>query len=97
VRRHPEADRGIDAGQLVDDEDVLDVAHAGTAVFLGDDDAEEAELSGLGEDLVRELLRLVHLLDDGIDGLGCEVAGRFAHRALLLVEAEVDAGFALVG
>ena len=43
-----DADRGVDPGDLGDDEDVFDVAEPGAAELFGEEDAEEAELAGLG-------------------------------------------------
>ena len=45
--RRRDADRRIDLRQLGDHEHVLDVAEAGAAELLGEDDAEEAELRRL--------------------------------------------------
>src|SRR5205823_5752063 len=51
VRGDADAHRGVDARQLGDDDDVLDIAQARAAVLLREEDAEEAELAGLPDHL----------------------------------------------
>ncbi len=89
VRRHRDADRRVDLRQLGHHEDVLDVAESGAAQLLGEEDAEEAELGGLGHDGARELLRLVELLDVGGDFFFGELARRGADRLLLFGQGKV--------
>src|SRR5581483_10819425 len=80
-----------------DHDHVLDVAEPGAAVLLGEDDAEEAQLAELRHHLARELLRLVDLLDDGVDLAAGELAHRLLDVPLLRGEREADAGRALGG
>ncbi len=67
VGRDADADRRIDLGELGHDQHVLEVAEAGAAVLLREDDAEEAEVGRLAHQLHRKALRLVDLVDDRID------------------------------
>ncbi len=76
VGRDAEPDRRVDLGQLADDESVLDVAHAGSAVLLGHEDAQKAELAGLLEELDGEALGLVDLVDDRVDLLAARTRAR---------------------
>ena len=89
VRRDADADRGVDLGQLGDDDHVLDVAEAGAAVLLGEDDAEEAELARLGDDLAGELLALVDLVDDRIDLAAGELPRGLLDGALLVGQGKI--------
>ena len=71
VRGDDEADGAVDARELFDGDDVFDVAEAGAAVFLGEDDAQKPELRQLGNELERETRGLVPLHDvRGDFGLG---------------------------
>ena len=49
MRGNEEADRAIDTGEFFDDGGVFDVAEAGTAVFLREDDTHEAHFGEFGE------------------------------------------------
>src|SRR6185369_6461926 len=79
-------DRRIDLGQLGDDEDVFDVAEAGAAEVLGEDDAQEAELARLGHHLAGELLALV---DDGVDFTPGELPGGLLDGALFVGQGKI--------
>ena len=69
-----EGDGGVDGGEGFDGEDGVKEGSAGTVVFCGDFDAEEAEFSKGGDEAGEEVLVLVHLADVGRDGLGGEAA-----------------------
>ena len=81
--RYTEPDRRIDLGQLIDHQHVVDISEPGATVFLGEQDSQKSQLGRLGEQLARELLRLVELFDDGIDLFAREVAGRLPYGFLL--------------
>ena len=63
VRGHDQPHRAIDARQLLDGDDVLDVAQAGAAVLLREDDAQQAQLGELGNQFRRETRGFVPLHD----------------------------------
>ena len=65
---------------LLDDRLVVHVGEARAAVLLGKEDAEEAELAELAEDLARELLGLVPAHDVGPDLGVAEIAKRLEDR-----------------
>ena len=92
-RRHRDRGVGVEPGgdaaraararQLLDPDRVVQVGAALAAVLLGELEAEEAELAAAGEELARELARLLPLVDVGGDLLGDEArdASRAAPRA----------------
>jgi hypothetical protein len=61
VRRHRDADRAVHARKLLDDGDVLDVAHPRPAVLLWEDDAHETLRGELRQEFHGEVLLLVPL------------------------------------
>jgi hypothetical protein len=65
VRRDDDAHAPVDAGQLLNRQDVLYVAHAGTAKVFGEDDAHQAQRAHLLHDGCRELAALIPLRDMG--------------------------------
>ncbi len=84
-----DADRRVDLRQLGDHQHVFDVAHAGAAVLLREDDPQEAELAGLLDDVGRKALGLVDLVDDRVDLAQGEIAGGFLHGALVFGERKI--------
>ena len=48
VRGNDDADRAIDAGKLLDDDGVFEIAHARAAIFLGENNAEKPSSASLG-------------------------------------------------
>jgi hypothetical protein len=50
MRRDDDADRAVHAGQLLDDDGVLEIAHARAAVLLGKNHAEKTHVGELGND-----------------------------------------------
>jgi hypothetical protein len=81
--------RRVDLRQLGDHQDVVDVAEAGAAELLGEQDAEKAELAGLAHHVAGKALRLVDLVDDRLDLAAGEIACRVADGALVLVEGKI--------
>ena len=61
LHAHHRAEARIDALDLARDQAVADIAHAGAAVLLGDDDAEHVERAHLAEDRRLGLLVPEHL------------------------------------
>ena len=86
---HAEPNRRVDLGKRTHDQRVLHVAEAGATVFLGHQDAEESQLTGLAEDLDGKTLGFVRLLDDGIDLFAREALRGLADGALFSAELEV--------
>lgn len=58
-----EPDRAANAAKFLDDRDVFDITHAGTAVLFGKNNAEKPELGELGSQFLREMLGLVPFHD----------------------------------
>lgn len=83
------AQTGVAAFELLHDEAILDVGHAGAAVAV-EVDAEEAELAHGFDELAREAAVAVALLDDGDEVVFDEVAGGFANHALVFSEEGVE-------
>jgi len=81
-----DADAGVDAGELLDDERGGEEGCAGAAVLLGHLDAHQAELEELGDQRRVHPLRLVHLVDERADGALGEVAHGVAEHRLFLAE-----------
>ena len=81
VRRHRQRHAGIDAGELLDADAVVDRAHAGAAVRLGELDAHQPELGELGQQLLRKVLGLVPLHDVGTNFASRRTRERFVRRS----------------
>ena len=93
VRGDRDADRAVDPRQLFHDEGVLHVAQAGPTVFLRKENAQQAQLSGLIQELAREFLRLVELHHVRTNlGFG-ELPHGLAQQLLFLGEFELHDGF----
>jgi hypothetical protein len=90
VGSHADPDRRVDARQLGDHEDVLDIAQTGAAVLFGEDDAEKAQLPGLHHHLAREALALVDLVDDRVHLLAGEGPCGLLDGALLVGEGKIQ-------
>ena len=91
------ATAGIDAGDLLDGQQVGEGVGAGAAVLLGDQHAEQPHLPHLLEDVGREDVLAVALRGPGLDALDGEAAHLVAEELLVLGEREVDAGAAAGG
>ena len=63
VFRDRQRDAGLDSGQLLDADAVLDGGHAGAAVRVGKLDAEQSKPGELGDELGWKVLRLIPLHD----------------------------------
>src|SRR5205814_1090070 len=86
-----ERDRRINAGDLLDDQRVLDEAEPCAVVFGRDSNAEKPERCHLLEDLSRELLRLIELHDYRTDLLLSKVTCKGAYSKLLFIERSIVA------
>ena len=86
-----DADRAIDARELLDGEDVLDVAEAGAAVFVGKDAAHESQLAELPDGFEGKVRGFVPLLHVGGDLAGGKVAHHALELELFLGELKVHA------
>ena len=83
------ANAGVAALELLRDEAVFDVGHAGAAVAL-DGRAEEAELAHGLDEFAREAAVAVALLDDGDEVVFDEIAGGVAGEELVFREQVVE-------
>ncbi len=89
VHRDRDADTGVGARQLLEDEDVREEVGTGAAELLGDADSHEAELAQLREELARERVVPVPFRCVRCDfGLG-DLSGQRLDLALLGGEREV--------
>ena len=95
VHRQDDARGGADPADLLDDQAVGDVVHAGAAVLLGDGHPGEAELARLVEEGARELPALVDLLGPRFDHLFGEAPDLVADLPVLV--AELDAHVSPLG
>ena len=89
VRRDDQPERAPDAPDLLDRDRVGERVHAGAALVLGDRDAEPAHLAEPPDDLDRELVLALVLLDDRRDLLLHEVADRRPEQLVLRGEVQV--------
>jgi hypothetical protein len=90
VRRDRDAHRAVDARELLDDSDVVDVGEAGTAVRLRDEDTEHPEVSETRDDVAGEGLCLVPLHDVGRDLGFRELADHLPDGELVVRELEAE-------
>ncbi len=97
VRGNDDTDGAVDGGELFDGEHVVDVAEACAAVFGREDDAEEAHLAELLDDIHGELGSLVPAEDVGGDFAGGKVADFAAEGLLVFGEGEGEGGVLEVG
>ena len=67
MRRDVHRERSADLAEFLDRERRGHVAQAATAVFLRRDHPHQSDLSGLGENLARQLLVVVPLIGKGRD------------------------------
>ena len=82
-----DADRGIDARQLLDGEDRVKEAAAGAAERLGDLDPHDAERKQLLDERPRQRGAGVHLGDQRLHGIPGELTDGLAKELLVLAEA----------
>ena len=90
VRAVGEADGGRAAADLLDGDDMLEVAQPRAAVLLLDRDAVQAELAHLGPQLAREAVGLVDLGGDRRHLVGGEALDLVAQRVGGLAQTEVE-------
>ena len=83
------ADAGVAALQLLHDQAVLDIGHAGAAVAF-DGRAEEAQFAHGLDQFAREAAVAIALLDDGNEVVFDKVAGGVASEALFFREQVVE-------
>ena len=92
-------DGGGDAGEFLDDDSLLHVAHAQAVILLGEADANEAALSQLLVDVVGELgmllaiadldhLTLLDLVNAGLQNGFSEVSCEVVNHLLVFVQFE---------
>ncbi len=84
------ADAGVSALELLHDEAVLDVGHAGAAVAV-EVGSKEAELAHLRNELAGEVAFAIALFDDGDEVVLDELARGVAGEALVVGEESVEA------
>ncbi len=89
MRRDDEADGAVNAGQLLEDDRILEVAEPGPAVLLREDNSQQPHVRQLGNDLRGEASRLVPFHDVGKDLRFGELADGAANLLLLFGQAEV--------
>jgi hypothetical protein len=85
-RRHGRRSRAVHARELLDGDNVGDVADVAPAVLLGDEHTEEAELGHFLHEIEGELLFFVQLLGDRLYLLLRELAYGIPEYLLLLGE-----------
>ncbi len=90
VRAVAQADRGRGAADLLDGDDMLEIAEARAAEFLLDGDAVQAQLAHLGPQLAREPVGLVDLGGDRRDLGGGEALDLVAQRVGGFAQAEIE-------
>ena len=95
MRAVRQADRGGGAGDLLHRDDVLEIAHAGAAVFLLDRDAEHAEIAQLAPQIHRECVVAIDRRGAWRDLVGGEVLHRVAQHVGGFAEVEIQAGKAV--
>ena len=91
VRAQGDGHRGVDPGELLDDERVGQRVRARAAVLLRERDAHQPEVAELAHDLVGERLRAVQLLGDRRHLGRGEVAHRPAQQLVIIRQVEVHA------
>ena len=89
MRPHGDAHRGIHAVELFDGEGVRNIVEPGAAILLGHQRAEKTRLAQAAHDLVRELVRLVEVVDGRSDLGQRPFARHAAHRLLFRCQVEV--------
>jgi hypothetical protein len=85
VGRHDDANGTVHAGKLFDRRDVFDVAHAGAAVFVRKNHAEQTELAEFFDGSERKLRGFVPFHYVGSDFARGELAHGFLEVQLLVV------------
>ena len=91
MRGDRDGDGGIDARELLDSDRIRHDVSPGAAVLLRYGEPHEAELTELGDELVREPPGEVELGRDRLDTFSRERSDRVADQLLLGSEVEVHA------
>ena len=94
MRRDDEADGAIDAREFFDDRGVFDVAKASAAVFLWENDAQQAHFAEFGKQFQREMGGFVPLHDVRSDFALGKFANTFAQVVLFVGKREIHASLA---
>src|SRR5437773_2025192 len=89
VRPHRDADRGVPATELFDDQRVRDVIEAGAAVLVSHEHPEEAQRPELLHDLVGKRLALVVRRDRVPELTLCELTRDLAKAFLVVGQVEI--------
>ena len=92
VRGHDESDGAIDARELLDGDGVFDITESGAAVSFRKDDAEQAEIGQLGQQLRGKLRGFIPFHDVRSDFRLREIAHGALELLLFVGEGEVHAG-----
>ena len=92
VRGHRQGHRRIDPGQFLERQAVGHRGHAGAAVGLGDLDAHQPEIGELGQQIRREVLRLVPGANVGPDLPIGELAHAPGEQHLVFGQRHVEHG-----
>ena len=87
--RDDEAERAVDSGELLDGDDVLEVAEPRPAILRRHDDAQQAHFREPGDDLGGKAGRLVPLHDVGKHFRFRERADGAAHLLLLFGQRKI--------
>ncbi len=90
LHAHERAHAAVAALELLRDQPVFDVGHAGAAVAL-EIGAEEAEIAHRLDQLAGEASVAIALLDDGDEIVFDELARGIAHQALVVGEQRIEA------
>ena len=92
VRAVGEPDRGGASAYLLHRDDMLQIAHSGTAIFLLDGDSEEAEIAHLAPEIGGEIVGFVDLPGARRDLRRGKVRDALAQQLGGLAEVEIEAG-----
>ena len=89
MRAIGQTDAGAGPRDLLDRDRVGQIAHAGAAVFLGDGDAQKAEVAHLAPQVGGEDVLAVHLRGDGLDPFLRPAVNHVAQGVHVLAQVEI--------
>ena len=89
MRSDDQADGAVYAGDFFDGGGIFDVAEAGAAILLGENDAKKAHLRELGHDFDRKVGDFIPLHDVGSDFTFGKFANAAAEMLLFIGKVEV--------
>ncbi len=84
VRSSPEADPAVGGADLLENQNVLDIAEPGPAVLFRYQDAEQAEFAELAEELAWEVLLAIPLHRVGRDLVARQIANHVSDGKLII-------------